>query len=230
MIDNTESNFIETINKSYECYNEKGARSTAKLKPPHSFIARHINDKLGSKYRVYSQGFNEGQEYKIDGKYYEKKEDIVVLNENNNPIVAISFKFVTSNYLQNANNYFENLLGETANIRRVNIGFAHLLVLRGHTPYYLKNSGNKRGEQKKIELLTDGHISKYVKLFNDNDFPHKPDVIGILIVDYDDNSKRMIKANLDELGLDNETKNLLNGKLSINSFFEKVYHLCKIKN
>lgn len=230
MEDNIEEGFIEAINISFDEYNNKGARSTAKLKPVHSFIANYLHLKLNGNYEIYSQGFEEGREYQIDGKYYPKKEDIVVLNQNHDPLIAISFKFVTSNYKQNSNNYFENLLGETANIRRVNIGFAHLLVLRGHTPYYNKNAGNKRGEEMKIEVLTDENIAKYVKLFNDNDFPHKPDVLGILVVDYNDKTQRMEKANLEDFNLSDETKRLLEGTLSVKSFLDKVYHLCKLKD
>ena len=233
MEEDLETKFIEAINNSYEEYKERGARSTAKLKPVHSFIAQYINNilnrKEGNKYKIYSLGFNEGKEYQIDGKYYPKKEDIVVLVDEN-PIVVISFKFVTSNYAQNSNNYFENLLGETANIRRVNVGFAHLLILRAHTPYYDKNSGNKRGNLKKTELLTQKEIDKYVKLFEDNDYPHKPDVLGILIVDNSANKERLIKADLENLGLDPKTKKLLDTKLSVNCFFDKVYHLCRLKN
>ena len=225
-----EEKFIEAINKSFKEYNLKGARSTAKLKPVHSFIAKYLYEKLDKNYKIYSQGFQDEREYTIDGKYYPKKEDIVVLGPDHRPLIAISFKFVTSNYKQNSNNYFENLLGETANIRRKNVGFAHLLVLRGHTPYYNKNAGNKRGKKIKEEILTNENLAKYIKLFSDIDYPHKPDVLAILVVDYNDKTKRMEKANLNLFDLSNETKKLLNKKLSLNSFFEKVYYLCKIKN
>ena len=82
----------------------------------------------------------------------------------------------------------------------------------------------------KFEVLTDENIAKYVKLFNDNDFPHKPDVLGILIVDYNDRTQRMEKANLGDFNLSDETKTLLKGKLSAESFLDKVYHLCKLKD
>ncbi|MGC8579767.1 MAG: hypothetical protein ACP5MB_06890 [bacterium] len=229
-MEDVEKAFIGAINTSFEEYNKKGARSTAKLIPVHSFIAEYLYEQLGKDYKIYSQGFKRGEEYTIDGKYYPKKEDIVVLNPKNDPLIAISFKFVTSNYKQNSNNYFENLLGETANIRRKNIGFAHLLVLRGHTPYYNKNAGNKRGKQIKIEVLTNENIAKYVKLFNDDDYPHKPDVLGILIVDYNDKTRSMEKANLNNFNLSEDIKILLNGELSLTSFFKKVYNLCKIKD
>ena len=61
---------------------------------------------------------------KLKESIIQKNLDIAVF-ENKKIIATVSFKFVTSNYKQNANNYFENLMGETANIRRQNIGFAH---------------------------------------------------------------------------------------------------------
>ena len=173
-MDYSEEDFMEELTKSFEAYNKNGARSNAKLKPVHSFIANYLYEKLDRNYRIYSQGFQEDKEYTIEGKYYRKREDIVVLDPDHDPIIAISFKFVTSNYKQNSNNYFENFLGETANIRSRGIGFAHLLVLRGHTPYYDKNYGNKRGKQTKIEVLKNENIAKYINLYNDADHPHRP--------------------------------------------------------
>jgi len=141
---------------------------------------------------------------------------------------TVSFKFVTSNYKQNGNNYFENLLGETANIRRVNVGFAHLLVLRAHTPYYDKNKGNLRGEQTKIEVLNEHDLAKYIKLFIDQDFPHKPDVLGIVVIDVD-NSDNCIFADLNKLGLSEETQKILLGELSLEKFIDRFVALCRLK-
>lgn len=140
-----------------------------------------------------------GGEYEIEGKYYPKTLDITIFS-NQKPIVTLSFKFVTSNYAQNSNNYFENLLGETANVRRIGVGFVHFLVLRGHTPYYDKAAGNKRGKLKKTEILSEHHIKKYIKLFKDLDFPHKPDVLGMAIIDFRQNNPYF--TNLKELGLE----------------------------
>lgn len=131
-------------------------------------------------------GVGDGREVALDGKYYLKDLDIAVLKKDK-IIVTVSFKFVTSNYKQNANNYFENLMGETANIRRQNVGFAHFLVLRGHTPYFSKNRDNLRGREMKIEIINEKDLQKYIKLFKDMDFPHKPDLMGICILDFDQN-------------------------------------------
>lgn len=226
--------FLEALSETFKAYNEYGARSNKKLLPVHQWIAKTIQNKLGNKFQVTSLGY--GGEYRLEGKYYPKTLDITV-KSNNKPISTISLKFITSNYKQNANNYFENLLGETANIRRVNIGFAHLLVLRAHTPYYDKNKGNLRGNLKKTEILTQYDLSKYVKLFLDDDFPHKPDVLGILVVDFDHKGNCDF-ANLNEL-LSNSNKEhnehsssiirYLNEDLSLDKFIEKFIALCKLK-
>ena len=185
-MDKLEDSFLKAMNKTFRAYNESGARSNKKLIPIHKWFGSIIESALGKGYSVRSLG--KGGEVSIEGKYYPKTLDISIFNKEK-IVATISFKFVTSNYKQNANNYFENLLGETANIRRVNVGFAHFLVLRAHTPYYDKNRGNLRGALKKTEILNDRDLSKYVKLFRDLDFPHKPEVLGIAVIDIDNNDK-----------------------------------------
>ena len=220
------NSFLKAISKTFRAYNTYGARSNKKLIPIHKWFADVIENKLGKGYVVRSLG--KDGEFKLDGKYYPKTLDISIL-KNQKIIVTISFKFVTSNYKQNSNNYFENLLGETANIRRVNVGFAHFLVLRAHTPYYDKNKGSLRGKEKKIEILNENDLVKYVKLFNDLDFPHKPEVLGMAIIDFDKRGRAYFE-NLKNLGLTEETKNILENQLSIENFIRKIIALCKLKS
>lgn len=220
------NSFLIAISKTFLAYNTFGARSNKKLIPIHKWFAEVIENKLGRGYSVKSLG--KDGEFKLDGKYYPKTLDISIF-KNKKIIATISFKFVTSNYKQNSNNYFENLLGETANIRRVNIGFAHFLVLRAHTPYYDKNKGNLRGKEKKIEILNENDLAKYIKLFNDLDFPHKPEVLGMAIIDFD-KRKHAYFENLGNLKLSAETKRILEDQLSITNFIEKVIALCKLKS
>jgi len=220
------NSFLRAISKTFRAYNTFGARSNKKLIPVHKWFAEVIENKLGKGYSVKSLG--KDGEFKLDGKYYPKTLDISIF-KNQRIITTISFKFVTSNYKQNSNNYFENLLGETANIRRVNVGFAHFLVLRACTPYYDKNKGNLRGKEKKIEILNENDLVKYVKLFNDLDFPHKPEVLGMAIIDFDKQGRAYFE-NLKNLGLTEETKNILESQLSIENFIGKVIALCKLKS
>ena len=228
-MDNLQFNFIKAINASFSAYNKKGgARSNKKLIPIHKFLSETILGKLKNKYSIKSLGIGDGKEATIDGKYYPKDLDVAIF-KNNKIVATVSFKFVTSNYQQNANNYFENLMGETANIRRQNIGFAHFLVLRGHTPYYSKNKGNLRGKEKKIEIISEKHLQKYIKLFNDMDFPHKPDLMGVCLLDFNKNKKAKL-VNLDDFDFSIETKRLLENEFSLNKFLDKLIHLVNLKS
>ena len=220
------SSFLKAIAETFRAYNEFGARSNKKLIPIHKWFANYLKDNLGKGYSVMSLGSS--GEAKINGKYYPKNLDISVI-KNDKVLTTISFKFVTSNYKQNANNYFENLLGETANIRRVNVGFAHFLVLRAKTPYYDKNKGNLRGKTIKIETINDHDLSKYIKLFQDNDFPHKPDVLGISILDFNERGEPSV-SNLQMLGISKANSDILDKELGLKKFLDRFIALCKLKS
>lgn len=228
-MDNIQNKFLTAINSSFVAYNKKGgARSNKKLIPIHKFLSEIILGKLKKGYSIKSLGIGDGKEATVNGKYYPKDLDVAIF-KNDKIIATVSFKFVTSNYQQNANNYFENLMGETANIRRQNIGFAHFLVLRGHTPYYSKNKENLRGKEKRIEVISEKHLQKYIKLFNDMDFPHKPDLMGICLIDFDKDKKAKF-IDLDDFDFSKETKKLLKNDFSLNKFLEKFIHLVNLKS
>lgn len=224
---NISKSFLDSINQTMDAYERYGARSNKKLLPIHSWFSKTIKDRLGDGYEVLSLGA--GKEFCFEGRYYPKNLDITVA-KNGKAISSISFKFVTSNYKQNANNYFENLMGETANLRRNNLGYAHFIVFRGHTPYYDKNSGNKRGALKKTEIINEKDLSKYVKLSKDLDFPHKPQVIGISLVDgvKDISDCTMKYSDLNKYDFAEETKSLLLNEFSIDTFIDKFIHLTKL--
>jgi hypothetical protein len=225
MNESLKKGFLNAIKDTFYAYNKYGARSNKKLIPIHTWFAKEIISELGDGYSSRSLGI--GGEYEIEGKYYRKTLDITIFY-NENPIVTLSFKFVTSNYAQNSNNYFENLLGETANIRRIGVGFAHFLVLRGHSPYYEKAAGNKRGRLKKIEILSEHHVEKYIKLFKDCDFPHRPDVLGMAIIDFDPQDNPYF-TDLKKLGFHDETIKIIESEFSIETFIKKVRALCELK-
>ncbi len=227
-MDNIQNQFLKAVNHSFAAYNEKGARSNAKLIPVHKFLSQIILSKIGKKFTIKSLGIGDGREAKFDGKYYPKKLDVAVFKDDK-IIATISFKFVTSNYKQNANNYFEQLMGETANIRRRGAAFAHFVVFRGDTPYYAKEKGNLRGEKIKTEIITEKDLQKYVKLFNDLDFPHKPDLIGICLLAFNKDNKAKF-VNIDNFDYSAETKQLLKKDFSINKFLEKFVHLVNLKS
>ena len=111
------------------------SRSTAKLKSLHGHIANDLKNILGEDYNVKSQGIGDDREGTIEGKYYPKKVDITIYKENK-PIAGYAVKFVMRNYSQNSNNYFENMLGETANIRMNSIPYFQIFIIFDKVPYY----------------------------------------------------------------------------------------------
>ena len=78
-------------------------------------------------------------------------------------VAGIGVKFVMQNYSQNSNNYFENMLGETANIRCSNVPYFQIFIIPEAMPYYKKN-----GEISKWETFTQHNAFKHIKLSEDN--------------------------------------------------------------
>ena len=171
--------FLDIIKESFETYLDVGtSRSTAKLKKLHGKIAQDIQEFLGNNYKVKSQGYGEDREGSIAGRYYPKKVDITIYN-NGTPVAGYAIKFVMRNYSQNSNNYFENMLGETANIRSNNIPSFQIFIIFDKVPYYKKG-----GEFEKYETISNHNFDKYLKLSIDNpeNFFHTPDKTLVTLV------------------------------------------------
>ena len=217
------SDFLKATGESLDSFHRYGARSNRKLIPLHSCIARFVSAALGSEYSVMSLGIGDHKEEQIEGQYYAKRVDIAVI-DGNKPIAAIGLKFVTSNYKQNNVNYFENMLGETANLRRKNCGYAQVIIIRKEMPYKLKS-----GKTTKIERISEKNLRKYVQLFKDKDYPHRPDLISIAIVDFPANQLPRLAEGDSDLGLSAETIRMLQNELSLANFFIKFPHLCQFK-
>ena len=162
--------FLDVIKQSFYKYLETHARSTEKLKILHGTIAKDIEKRIGSEYKICSLGLNEGKEYEMQGKYTKKKTDITILKDNDVK-VAIGLKFIMSNYSQNSNNYFENMLGETANIRITNKPYFQIIILPSILPYF-----EDGGIIKKYEHISEEHLKKYKNLSYDNpeEYKHLP--------------------------------------------------------
>ena len=159
----TNQDFLEVIRASFKEYlNAGNSRSTKKLKPLHGGIAEDIREIFGSKYTVKSQDNAGGKEGTIKGNYYPKKVDITVC-ENGNPVAGYAIKFVMRNYSQNSVNYFENMLGETANIRSNGIPYFHVFIIFDQVPHY-GNNGTFKG----YDVLTKHNLDKYIALSKDD--------------------------------------------------------------
>ena len=159
-MDNQE--FLKVVGNSFKKFLETGSRSNEKLKILHGAIANDLLRRLGTGYSVRSLGVGNGKEMKIDGRYIDKVVDISIL-KNGKAIAGIGVKFVMQNYSQNSNNYFENMLGETANIRCANIPYFQIFIIPDKLPYY-KNDGTIQ----KWEEFTQHNSEKYLTLSNDN--------------------------------------------------------------
>ena len=135
--------FLTKVKESFSSYLSAGSsRKNDKLKPLHrSFADAILNQFKGEAgITVKSLGYDEDEEGTIEGKYASKKVDITVY-KNDVPIAGYAVKFVMRNFSQNVVNYFDNMLGETVNIRSKNIPYFQILILFDKLPYF-KNGGD----------------------------------------------------------------------------------------
>lgn len=182
----TNEQFLQVVRKSFETYlNVNTSRSTAKLKDLHGYIAKDLSELFGNKYTIKSQGYGDDKEGSINGRYYPKNVDIVV-NYKEKPIAGYAVKFVMRNYSQNSNNYFENMLGETANIRSNKIPYFQIFIIFDKVPYYKKG-----GVFSKYDLVTKHNLDKYFVLSKDNpdSFYHTPDKTLIVLLSLKEKSE-----------------------------------------
>jgi hypothetical protein len=220
------------VKESFRLYLDTGARSNEKLKPIHSFIADALKQKLNDPELTFCslRPGQRGGEKSVAGRYMDKNVDIAVCR-GENVLGAIGFKFVMSNYKQNSNNYFENMLGETANIRCNRIPYFQVLVLLKELPYY-----DNSGKITRVEHINEHNLHKYIKLSEDNIemFLHTPTKTLIYVVSLSDSLAGNHIANKaqynaffknKDLSPDNEFNNLFQSGVVINDFekfIEKV--------
>lgn len=175
------SAFLTAIQISFNRFIEsKTSRSTAKLKPLHGRIAEDLATKLGEGYKIWSQGYGEDREKEMKGRYMDKMVDIVVQDvKSGKDVAGVGVKFVMQNYSQNSNNYFENMLGETANLRTAGYPYFQVFIILNELPYYKRSK-----EISKWESFTSHNAGKYYKLSFDNieDFKHTPNKTLVCVV------------------------------------------------
>jgi len=172
---NIDKDFLEAIKEALKAYvgleGKRAERSNVKLKPLHMKIKNDLESRLKSEIGSFKElslvsldiNPERDMEDSIEGRYYTKKVDISI-RLGGKSIGAIGVKFVISNYMQNANNYFENMLGETANIRTANIPYFQVFIMFDKMPYFESKGKFRRWEH--IDEKT--HLKKYIKLSEDN--------------------------------------------------------------
>lgn len=176
--------FLSVLKESFITYLRTGARSNKKLCVLHGAISRDLQERLrDDNYSVYSLNCENGREHKIKGRYVDKTVDITI-EENNVPVAGIAVKYVMSNYSQNSNNYFENMLGETANIRCAGVPYFQIFIIPDKIPYF-----NKEGQISKWERINEHNLKKYIKLSDDNadTYMHTPNKTLVFIVHIQNN-------------------------------------------
>lgn len=175
----TNDAFLKIIKDSFHTYLRVGtSRSTAKLKTLHGHIATDLAEKFGDGFSIHSQGLGDDKEGSIEGRYYPKNVDITI--EKAGKVVAgYAVKFVMRNYSQNSNNYFENMLGETANIRSNAIPYFQIFIIFDKVPYY-----EKGGSFKRYDTITPHNMDKYLALSKDDPsvFFHTPDKTLVVLI------------------------------------------------
>ncbi|MDD5862160.1 MAG: hypothetical protein PUD15_06315 [Prevotella sp.] len=228
----TNSDFLNAVSKSFDRFLKSGtSRSTAKLKPLHGFIARDIANRLGEGYTIYSQGYGNDRESDIQGRYVDKMVDITI-KKGSRAVAGIAVKFVMQNYSQNSNNYFENMLGETANIRANRCPYFQVFIILDKLPYY-----NKKKEIQKWETFTEHNVYKYQVMSQDNidTFYHTPNKTLIYVVHIPDDDDLLTLddyinhyESLDfKMQVSNKTENNFGDAVILNdyeTFMDKVYH------
>lgn len=221
---------------SYSKYKEFGERSNKKLVILHGEIAKYIKSKLGETFSVKSLGFGNGKESKIKGRYSDKNVDITVLKDDK-PIAGIGVKFVMQNYSQNSVNYFENMLGETANIRSNKIAYFQIFVIPEIIPYYKQG-----GVFKNWETFSLHNAKKYLILSKDDidTFVHTPTKTLLYVVSLPEIAGKLDKKidyvnyynSIEELTIQTSKKDFGNFESSVifnnyELFIEKIIHYIK---
>ncbi len=228
--------FLDTLRLSFVKFLGTHSRSNEKLKILHGSIAHDLSKRLGSDYEIKSLGYGTQSEGKIQGRYINKNVDITIFY-NGKPIAGIAIKFVMQNYAQNANNYFENMLGETANIRSNNIPYFQIFIIPSQLPYY-----KSTGDFSKWEKFNLAHFNKYLILSQDNNenWLHSPTKTLLYVIDLPnlnntinkvDYTNQYTQLNNSNLLIVNTSSLFANQMLGSNvilndydSFMEKVVH------
>lgn len=230
------TDFLHVISESFGAFLQAGtSRSTAKLKPLHGAIAQDIADRLGQDYEVWSQGYLYDREAEIHGRYINKKVDITI-KHCDKPIAGIAVKFIMQNYSQNSNNYFESMLGETANIRCNHCPYFQVFIILDRIPHYKQDKTIFNWE-----TFSDQNIIKYIKLSQDDIdvYFHTPNKTLIYVVHLPDPEENLTtqqqymqyyRTHGHNLTLSKHQYNEFRSAVILNDyerFMEKVYHTIK---
>lgn len=139
---NEEEKFLKMITKSLELYLTYGSRSSKKTDTVHYFFKNIMEKYLPNNYKIELE-----KKIKCSNHSGFKRCDII-LYKNNIPYIIFPVKVIMSNFYQNKNNYYENLLGDITAIIHCNpyIKIIPINITFCTVPYLMKNRKIKKFE------------------------------------------------------------------------------------
>lgn len=220
-----EERFLAAMRESYRMVQARGPRSPEKTKVLHGWVQEELRRELGDAYALTGQSPVSASEASVEGMYYGKNVDVLV-SRDGQELGVVSVKFVITNYWQNSVNYFEQQVGETANLRRRNIVYGNLFCVTDPIPY-LKRSG----EVARLERLRDHDIQRYAKLRADHEHIHAPQEMAIGVVSLDVDGKRIAGlADPRTFDVSDGSRRALANELSIGHFFTNISRRIELRH
>lgn len=139
-------------------HNPNATRSNKILFPIHSSIAGIV-----AKHTDYAVMSLPGQEYHFESEFGSKNIDIAIVDKKTNSLKgAIMFKAIRSEYNKNANNYYENMKGESSLFIDNNIPIYEIIFIPT-TVRHKKSNG-----EKDFENPTEQSYQNYCNFFNNH--------------------------------------------------------------
>ena len=209
--------FLAAMQRSHRMLIEHGPRSNEKLKVLHGWVQDEVRLELGSGYQITGLSPQNSHEVTVTGMYYDKRVDILIARDDRQ-LGVISVKSVASNYWQNSVNYIEQQIGETANLRRINVVYGNLFFVTNPIPYMTRD-----GEIRRYERIREHDIQRYSRLRADNQHLHAPDEMALGIVDLNVGSNEIAGiTDLAALDITENSRAILRNELSVDLFFDRI--------
>ena len=209
---------LSSVQEAYTRYVKYGSRSNQKIKALHGWVIAELKTVLGDGYQIAGLDDFGGKESKVQGRYHSKNVDVSI-SRSGMTLGVVSVKFVMTNYKQNKYNYFEQQLGETANLRSNDIVFGHIMLRTHPTPYL-----GKEGQNKRDEPVDDQQIDLYIKLADDHGKHHVPDIQCMAVFLLCQSKGKIIRqcTKDDLINVSSKNFDILEKRLSIDRFFERM--------
>ena len=211
------------------------SRSPESIRPIHNYFADQLQEIWCKK--IFKVRYNDGAdnaEFSVHGKYYAKDVDITIIQNDkpSKPVFCLGIKFVISSLSSNIYNYFEQMMGETANIQAKRIPYAQVIIFQHKTPKEDPSKGKNIGKIK-FQNLRDQDIKKYLTLIDDQKMQYCPHSIVVPIIDIAWTKTRNKVSMTDvEKAFSEDVAKGLKKKLSLQHLFKEIkqyrdYYLSK---